>query len=82
MKGNKRQENVVHKKTKVGEILTNFPEKLDEIKEIMATYNMECIGYGISTWHTLEKCATEQSISSKELERVISLINQKLEEEE
>ena len=66
----------ITKNTIIKEIFLNFPEKSDELANILTEAGVLCVGCCASAWETLEEGLSSHGIKEKDLKEIINKLNE------
>ena len=64
----------VSKSMTLGEVVEKFPESA----EVMMNYGLHCIGCHVASWETIEQGALGHGLGEKEIEKMVTEINEKI----
>ena len=74
MQAETKTEDFVTGEMLIGEAVAKYPE----IAHVMQSYGLHCIGCHVASWETIEQGALGHGLGEKEIEKMVTEINEKI----
>jgi iron-sulfur cluster assembly accessory protein len=65
----------------IDQLFATFPEKAQQLAQILTKFGLNCVGCSASTWETLESGVLRHGMSEKDLIKLLDALKKAIEEE-